>query len=287
MSHTTATAARRTALRDRLRGNAVRIAAVTVTAAAALTLTACGSDDSSGTKTEGKADSAPAMESAGHDSPGKSGANGSAGTGDTAGTGGTAGGDSAGTGGTGNGGEQGGTDSAARPNPKGPGIEGAKEQPTAGNNASGSGSQGGSNSGSDAGATDKPCTTAGSKLSLERTGGTMPAITLRITNTGSTACNAYHAPLIGYPGAQAPLAVGDKPQSVHRLLPGESTTATIALGSEDGSNPHREQQLTVTLQDANGAPLSGRATVSAPAGAGLLLDDDSSVSYWGAGLGTL
>ncbi|MEU3958356.1 DUF4232 domain-containing protein [Streptomyces buecherae] len=274
MSHTTATTsnAARAARIGRLRGNAVRITAATVTALAALTLTACGSDDSSGTKTEGKADSTPSLEAAAKDANAKNG-------GDTDGKGDSPVGQGSGTGGTG------GSDSAGQDTTetggKGPGVEGAKEQPTDTTSDAGADSE-------DGGPTDKPCTVADTQITLEHTGGTIPAITLKLTNTGSTACNAYHVPLIGYPDAQAPLAVGgDKPQAVRTVAPGESTTATIGLGSEDGSTPHREKQLTVTLVDADNHPLSGEATVSAPAGAGLLLDDDSSVTYWGAGLDSL
>lgn len=282
MSHTTVTASKtaRAARTGRLRGNAVRIAAASVTALAALTLTACGSDDSSGTKTEGKADSAPSLEAAAKDTNAANGADSGA---DTDGKGDSPVGQGSGTGGTG------GADSAGQDTTetggKGPGVEGAKEQPT--DTTSDAGADAGAD-GEDGGPTDKPCTVADTQITLEHTGGTIPAITLKLTNTGSTACNAYHVPLIGYPNAQAPLAVGgDKPQAVRTVAPGESTTATIGLGSEDGSTPHREKQLTVTLVDADNQPLSGEATVSAPAGAGLLLDDDSSVTYWGAGLDSL
>ncbi len=272
MSHataaTTADNAARATLAGRLRGNAVRMTAATVTALAALTLTACGSDDSSGTKTEGKADSAPSLEPAAKDANAKDSADNGADTGGK--------GDSP----VGQGSGSGGTDSAGQGG-KGPGVEGAKEQPTDTSSDAGS-------DGEDGGPTDKPCTVADTQITLEHTGGTIPAITLKLTNTGSTACNAYDVPLVGYPNAQAPLAVGgDKPQAVRTVAPGESTTATIGLGSEDGSTPHREQRLTVTLVDADNHPLSGQATVSAPAGAGLLLDDDSSVTYWGAGLDSL
>ncbi|MFE6779246.1 DUF4232 domain-containing protein [Streptomyces sp. NPDC057702] len=274
MSHTTAATATavRAARGGRLRANAVRIAAATVTAAAALTLTACGADDSSGTKTEGRADSAPSMETAAKDAAGESGSDGteSAGKGDA----------SVGQG-DGTGGSEGTTpQDSARTGGKGPGVEGAKEQPT-----EAGGTEGG---GEDAGPTSKPCTVGETKVALEHTGGTIPAITLRLTNTGSTACDAYYLPLVGYPDAQAPLAAGgEKPQAVATVQPGASTTATIGLGSEDGSSPHREQRLTVTLVDADNKPLPGQATVSAPAGAGLLLDDSSSVTYWGRGLDSL
>ncbi|MBC3983055.1 DUF4232 domain-containing protein [Streptomyces sp. AC536] len=281
MSHTTATASKtaRAARTGRLRGNAVRITAATVTALAALTLTACGSDDSSGTKTEGKADSTPSLEAAAKDANAKNGADSGA---DTDGKGDSPVGQGSGTGGADS---AGGTDSAGQDatetGGKGPGVEGAKEQPTDTTSDAGA-------DGEDGGPTDKPCTVADTRITLEHTGGTIPAITLKLTNTGSTACNAYHVPLIGYPDAQAPLAVGgDKPHAVRTVAPGESTTATIGLGSEDGSTPHREKQLTVTLVDADNQPLSGEATVSAPAGAGLLLDDDSSVTYWGTGLDSL
>ncbi|MFF5719719.1 DUF4232 domain-containing protein [Streptomyces buecherae] len=275
MSHTTATASKtaRAARTGRLRGNAVRVTAATVTALAALTLTACGSDDSSGTKTEGKADSTPSLEAAAKDANAKDGA-------DTDGKGDSPVGQGSGTGGADSAGQD-----TTESGGKGPGVEGAKEQPT--DTTSDSGADGGAD-GEDGGPTDKPCTVADTQITLEHTGGTIPAITLKLTNTGSTACNAYHVPLVGYPNAQAPLAVGgDKPQAVRTVAPGESTTATIGLGSEDGSTPHREKQLTVTLVDADNHPLSGEATVSAPAGAGLLLDDDSSVTYWGAGLDSL
>ncbi|MBB5934010.1 DUF4232 domain-containing protein [Streptomyces zagrosensis] len=272
---TTSTATKRAERRARLRGNTVRIAAATVTAVAALALTACGSDNGSGAKTEGKADAAATMEPSATDTPGKDSTN-DAGTDDKGATDTTGG-----AGGTGTGGGN------AQTGGKGPGVEGTKGQPTGTPDSQG-GTGGGDNARTggkgDTGPTKTACTVAGTTVRVETTGGTIPMVILRATNTGATACNMYYAPVIGYPGAQSALAVSDSgtPQSVRRLAPGASVTASIALGSEDGTNPHRAKQLTVSLKGATGAALPGQATVPAPAGAGLLLDADSSVSWWGA-----
>lgn len=289
MSHTANDTARRS-LRGRLRGNGLRVAAATVTAAAALTLTACGADDGSGTKTEGTATSTPSLEAAGHDGPaadagtdagkgadnsaGKDGAAGSGGTGSNGGSGGSDGGTGGNGGSTGSAGGGNGSNGAAKP--KGPGLGGSQQQPPAANpedSAPGKGAP--------------ACSVGNSRLALEPIGGTMPVITLRLTNTGGAACNAYLAPIIGYPNAQSPLAIGEKAQSVKLVPAGGSTTAVIGLGSEDGTHPHRETKLRISLQDGNGSPLPGEVTLNSPTDVGLLLDADSAVSYWGAGMDAL
>ncbi len=107
---------------------------------------------------------------------------------------------------------------------------------------------------------------------------------LTLTNTGSKACNAYHAPLLRFDEAQAATAINDdsRPQAVVTLLPGESAYASIMLSSADGSgtNGSTAKKLAVSFAPRDG----GGSTDAAPAGitlpAGTYIDTTTSVTYW-------
>ncbi|QGV79217.1 DUF4232 domain-containing protein [Streptomyces ficellus] len=107
---------------------------------------------------------------------------------------------------------------------------------------------------------------------------------LTMTNTGSTACDAYHAPLLRFDDAQSVTAVneGSKPQSVVRIGPGESAYAAINLAVADGSGTHggTAEKLAVHF-----APRSGEgSTDDAPAAITLpkdtYVDSSTNVTYW-------
>jgi hypothetical protein len=118
------------------------------------------------------------------------------------------------------------------------------------------------------------------QVRLQRTGGTAPVILLKATNKGSTRCDLYGYPFVGYPDAQSPIqAGGGQPQSVVSLEPGKSAYASLSLEKGDGANMHREKQLTVELADRKLNGTGDTATLTAP-GAGLALSDNSAVSYW-------
>ncbi|MFF7206478.1 DUF4232 domain-containing protein [Streptomyces sp. NPDC008141] len=107
---------------------------------------------------------------------------------------------------------------------------------------------------------------------------------LTLTNTGSKACNAYHAPLLRFDEAQAATGINDdsRPQAVVTLLPGESAYASIMLSSADGSgtNGSTAKKLAVSFAPRDG----GGSTDAAPAGitlpAGTYIDTTTSVTYW-------
>ncbi|WP_055500843.1 DUF4232 domain-containing protein [Streptomyces albus] len=146
----------------------------------------------------------------------------------------------------------------------------------------GTGTRSGSGSGSGAPKADgSTCTVGKVSVKLRRTGGSAPAVLLKATNTGSTRCDLYGYPLVGFPDAQAPVAIGGgKPQSVVSLKPGGSAYASLSLAEGDGAEVHREKQLTVELADRELRGTGATARVDAPSGAGLALSDESTVSYW-------
>ncbi|MBQ0863056.1 DUF4232 domain-containing protein [Streptomyces sp. RK75] len=145
----------------------------------------------------------------------------------------------------------------------------------------GSSTAGGSPQAEAAGVKRTACAVGKVSVGLKETGGSAPVILLKATNNGSTRCDLYGYPFVGYPDAQAPIAVGGgKPQAVVSLEPGESAYASLGLEKGDGGNMHREKHLTVELADRNQHGTGATAKVSAPDGAGLALSDNSTVSYW-------
>ncbi|NSC23255.1 DUF4232 domain-containing protein [Streptomyces albus subsp. chlorinus] len=129
--------------------------------------------------------------------------------------------------------------------------------------------------------TSSTCTVGKVSVKLQETGGSAPVILLKATNNGSTRCDLYGYPFVGYPNAQAPIPVGGgKPQAVVSLKPGASGYAALSLEEGDGGTMHREKQLTVELADRDQNGTGKTATVDAPAGEGLAISDNSTVSYW-------
>ncbi|MGI5346775.1 DUF4232 domain-containing protein [Streptomyces sp. CA-250714] len=132
-----------------------------------------------------------------------------------------------------------------------------------------------------AGANTSTCTVGKVSIRLQHTGGSAPVILLKATNNGSTRCDLYGHPFVGYPNAQAPIQTGGgKPQSVISLQPGKSAYAALSLEKGNGGNMHREKQLTVQLADRSLHATGATAKVNAPTGAGLALSDNSTVTYW-------
>ncbi|GGT14004.1 hypothetical protein GCM10010271_16320 [Streptomyces kurssanovii] len=107
---------------------------------------------------------------------------------------------------------------------------------------------------------------------------------LTMTNTGSEPCNAYHAPLLRFDDAQAATAVNQDstPQAVVTIAPGESAYASIMLAAADGSGTDGR---TATRLAVHFAPRSGSgSTDAAPAVISLpadtYTDTTTTVSYW-------
>ncbi|MGW7689529.1 DUF4232 domain-containing protein [Streptomyces asiaticus] len=125
------------------------------------------------------------------------------------------------------------------------------------------------------------CTVGNVAVSLQETGGSAPVILLKASNNGSTRCDLYGHPFVGYPGAQTSIpAGGRKPQSVVSLEPGKSAYAALSLEEGNRGNMHREKQLTVELADRNLQGTGETAKINAPGDAGLAISDNSTVSYW-------
>ncbi|KPC93777.1 hypothetical protein ADL27_18515 [Streptomyces sp. NRRL F-6602] len=161
---------------------------------------------------------------------------------------------------------------------------GTSDSGSAGPGSADAGTGTGTRSGSGAPEADgSTCTTGKVSVKLRRTGGSAPAVLLKATNTGSTRCDLYGYPLVGFPDAQAPVAIGGgKPQFVVSLKPGGSAYASLSLAEGDGAEVHQEKQLTVELADRELRGTGATARVDAPSGAGLALSDESTVSYWNA-----
>ncbi|MCX4818537.1 DUF4232 domain-containing protein [Streptomyces sp. NBC_01142] len=135
----------------------------------------------------------------------------------------------------------------------------------------------------DPGSVTAACTGANSKVTVSKVQRPLNHLLLTVTNTGSKACNAYHAPLLRFDDAQAATRIMDesRPQAVVTLAPGQSAYASILLSSADGSggNGRTAKNLTVHF-----APRSGSGSTGAPAGlplpADTYTDDSAGVSYW-------
>ncbi|MFD9222527.1 DUF4232 domain-containing protein [Streptomyces sp. NPDC060064] len=127
------------------------------------------------------------------------------------------------------------------------------------------------------------CSGANSKVTVSKVTRPINHLLLTVTNTGSKACNAYHAPLLRFDDAQAVTQVMEdsRPQAVTTIAPGESAYASILLSSADGSGKHgyTAKRLTVHF-----APRSGSGSTGTPVGlalpAGTYADSTTAVSYW-------
>ncbi|MFI9393099.1 DUF4232 domain-containing protein [Streptomyces bauhiniae] len=131
-------------------------------------------------------------------------------------------------------------------------------------------------------ATTAACTTANTKLTVTEVSRPINHLLLKATNTGTTTCNAYYAPLLrAGADAQAPLArVEDsKPQAVVTLKPGESAYAGIATYSPDGEGGATEKTLGVLFTDRNAGGTGKEKTLNLPNG-GVFFNSAAAVTYW-------
>ncbi|MFF2960694.1 DUF4232 domain-containing protein [Streptomyces sp. NPDC057963] len=151
------------------------------------------------------------------------------------------------------------------------------------------GSTGGSKSGkSSAGSTGSgrkspvTCTGSNTKVTVTKVSRPINHLLLTATNTGSAPCYAYHAPALGFDDAQAafPVLRDSIPQAVVTLEPGQSAYASIGLSGEpDGQELHKSEHVTVYFtgkanQGSTGAP----AKLKLPSGTSW--GDNGFVTYW-------
>ncbi|MFF0059947.1 DUF4232 domain-containing protein [Streptomyces sp. NPDC005279] len=153
---------------------------------------------------------------------------------------------------------------------------------TGGGNNSNSGGKSTGKAG-DSGPVTAACIGENTKVTVSKVSRPINHLLLTMTNTGSKACNAYHAPLLRFDDAQAVTQIMDssKPQAVVTIAPGESAYASLLLEADDsGENGQTVKKLTVHF-----APRSGSgSTESAPdvltLPAGTYADSNAAVSYW-------
>ncbi|WP_406474118.1 DUF4232 domain-containing protein [Streptomyces platensis] len=227
-------------------------AAATAVVLAGLSLTACESDSDAASGGQ----SAARPESGAPSRPG----------GDTGGTGKA---DGQGSGSSGSGADSG--SGSGQGASSGQGKGGGKTGGGAGaNQGAGSGSSG-------------ACTGATVKTVVSNVKRPINHLLLTITNTGSRACYAYSAPLLGFDDDQSVTRIMEdsKPQSVVTVAPGRSAYAAIQLSGEPGGDTHGRtaQRLTVHF-----APRNGSGSVGTPAKLTLPADthkdDNAAVTYW-------
>jgi len=224
-------------------------AAATAVVLAGLSLTACESDSDAASGGQ----SAARPESGAPSQPG----------GDAGGTGGTGKADGQGSGSSGSGSGQGASGGQGKGGGKTGGGAGA-------NQGAGSGPSG-------------PCTGATVKTVVSNVKRPINHLLLTITNTGSRACYAYSAPLLGFDDDQSVTRIMEdsKPQAVVTVAPGRSAYAAIQLSGEPGGDTHGRtaQRLTVHF-----APRNGSGSVGTPAKltlpANTHKDDNAAVTYW-------
>lgn len=127
------------------------------------------------------------------------------------------------------------------------------------------------------------CTDANTKVTVSKVSRPVNHLLLTVTNTGSKACNAYHAPLLRFDDGQAATPIMDesKPQAVVTLAPRQSGYASILLASADGSGQNGGTAKTLAVMFA---PRDGSGSIGDPHvltfPADTYTDDTAAVSYW-------
>ncbi|PBC83571.1 Protein of unknown function [Streptomyces sp. 2224.1] len=246
-----------------VRRRTLRIAAAGLTAAAALTLTACGGQDNP-LKTSAAKPFNPSPQVAAA----------SAGQGEEAGQGGT---------GTDGGRSEGGRTEQvyAERGGNGTGTD-------AGTKTTGTGSRRAATSPNASARVSAvrhtACDAAKIRIVAERLTRPVNHLLLKATNTSGAVCDLYYSPYLRFDQAQSPLAElpASRPQSVVTLAPGESGYAGVLTSSADGSggNGRTVTSLTVSLPGRDGkGSIGGSAAVALPGGS-VHLDDSAWVTYW-------
>ncbi|MFF9647360.1 DUF4232 domain-containing protein [Kitasatospora aureofaciens] len=126
-----------------------------------------------------------------------------------------------------------------------------------------------------------PCSEANSKLSVDPVARPLNHLLLTVTNTGTTACNAYHAPLLRFDQAVEAIQIlaSSQPQAVVTLAPGASAYAAINTSSADGggTGAFMAGQVQVTSVDGIG---SAGATTTLRLPRPTHVDSAAFATYW-------
>ncbi|MET7492127.1 DUF4232 domain-containing protein [Streptomyces sp900116325] len=165
-------------------------------------------------------------------------------------------------------------------------------QGSAPNTGSGAGSGSGSGSGKNGSTTgtagsSRPATTAcigeNTALTLTKVSRPINHLLLTMTNTGSRACNAYHAPKLRFDDAQAvfPILDDSRPQAVVTLAPGRSAYAAILLtGDVETNDQYKGTRLAVHFSAKDPSGDTGTAPDELTLPADTYWDDKGFVTYW-------
>ncbi|MFJ7947505.1 DUF4232 domain-containing protein [Streptomyces sp. NPDC096354] len=154
----------------------------------------------------------------------------------------------------------------------------------------GSGSGSGSGSGKDSsttGSSSRPATAAcigeNTTVTLTKVSRPINHLLLTMTNTGSRACNAYHAPKLRFDDAQAvfPILDDSRPQAVVTLAPGRSAYAAILLtGDVETDDQYKGTHLAVHFSAKDPSGDTGTAPDELTLPADTYWDDKGFVTYW-------
>ncbi|MFF3249037.1 DUF4232 domain-containing protein [Streptomyces sp. NPDC002870] len=127
------------------------------------------------------------------------------------------------------------------------------------------------------------CTDANTKVTVTKVSRPLNHLLLTVTNTGSKACNAYHAPLLRFDEAQSvtPIMKESQPQAVVTLAPRQSGYASILLAAADGSGQDggTAKKLAVLFAPSSGEGSIGNSHVLALP-PNTYIDTTVAASYW-------
>ncbi|MGW3657624.1 DUF4232 domain-containing protein [Streptomyces sp. NPDC005151] len=142
-----------------------------------------------------------------------------------------------------------------------------------------------SNTGATGNSSSSPVTCIGenTKVTVSKVSRPINHLLLTMTNTGSRACNAYHAPKLRFDDAQSVFRILDdsRPQAVVTLAPGQSAYAAIGLtGEPDGKPQYKGTHLTVHFSAKDPSGSTGTAPDELTLPADTYWDDQGFVTYW-------
>lgn len=128
-----------------------------------------------------------------------------------------------------------------------------------------------------------PCTASNTKVTVTPVSRPLNHLLLTATNTGRSACAAYHAPALRWDAEQqAPVTVlrDSKPQAVVALKPGESAYAGIMSESPDGSGTYGHPVSGIDVYFTNASDEGSVGGPARPKVPGTYFDNSAWVTYW-------
>ncbi|WP_393058872.1 DUF4232 domain-containing protein [Streptomyces sp. LN549] len=239
-----------------MRSNRIRTTALAATALlAALSLTACSSDDGNSDSTKAGS-AAPAAHTAVKQSPSPASAPDRNTTdADT------------------------GTDTGTGSTPKNPAPPTKTNGKTDGKNTTGSTNRAGSTTNR----TPVTCDSKNTRTGVTTVSRPVNHLLLTLTNTGGRPCYAYYAPKLQFDDAQAvfPILDDSRPQAVVTLDPGQSAYAAIGLTGEPGAGPAPRKATHLQVHFSGRSPEGSTGTpaeLTLPSDT--YWDDNGFVTYW-------